>query len=44
MVKTLSHFLKDEYGATAVEYVLIAPLIAIALITGPTGFSFEQTV
>lgn len=30
-------FLKDESGATAVEYGLIAGLISVALITGATA-------
>ena len=29
-------FLKDESGATAIEYGLIAALISVALITGAT--------
>lgn len=29
-----SRFLKDESGATAIEYGLIASLIAVAVITG----------
>ena len=29
-------FLKDESGATAIEYGLIATLISVALITGAT--------
>lgn len=34
MPKLVSHFLKDESGATAIEYGLIAALIAVTLITG----------
>ena len=33
MTKFLSTFAKDESGATAIEYGLIAALIAVALIT-----------
>jgi pilus assembly protein Flp/PilA len=33
----LKRFLKDERGATAVEYGLIAGLISIALVTGATS-------
>jgi pilus assembly protein Flp/PilA len=34
-MKTLvSRFVKDESGATAIEYGLIAALIAVAIITG----------
>ncbi len=36
MAKLLSHFAKDESGATAIEYGLIAALIALAIITGAT--------
>ncbi|QRM53410.1 Flp family type IVb pilin [Sinorhizobium sp. BG8] len=32
-------FLKDERGATAVEYGLLAALIAIGLLSGLTAFS-----
>ena len=44
-----SKFLKDETGATAIEYALIATLIAVALIAGATtlgneiGDSFDRT-
>ena len=33
----LKHFLKDESGATAIEYGLIAALIAVVIITGVTA-------
>jgi pilus assembly protein Flp/PilA len=33
MTKFLTSFAKDESGATAIEYGLIAALIAVALIT-----------
>lgn len=36
MTKLLSRFIKDESGATAIEYGLIAALIALAIITGAT--------
>jgi pilus assembly protein Flp/PilA len=32
----LSRFLNDESGATAIEYGLIAALVAVAAITGMT--------
>jgi len=32
-----SRFLRDESGATAIEYGLIASLIAVAIITGATA-------
>jgi pilus assembly protein Flp/PilA len=34
---TVSRFLKDESGATAIEYGLIAALIAVAIITALTS-------
>lgn len=36
MTKIFARFLKDESGATAIEYGLIAALISVALITGAT--------
>ncbi|QYC10122.1 Flp family type IVb pilin [Brevundimonas nasdae] len=32
MTKFVSHFIKDESGATAIEYGLIAALIAVVII------------
>jgi len=37
MTTLLSRFVKDESGATAVEYGLIAALIAVAIIAGATA-------
>lgn len=34
MTKFISRFVKDESGATAIEYGLIAGLISIAIIAG----------
>ncbi len=34
MTKIFARFMKDESGATAIEYGLIAALISVALITG----------
>ena len=34
MSKFVTRFLKDESGATAIEYGLIAALIAVAIIVG----------
>ncbi len=34
MTKFVTRFLKDELGATAIEYGLIAALIAVVIITG----------
>jgi len=36
MSKIFARFMKDESGATAIEYGLIAALISVALITGAT--------
>ncbi|MFD1329643.1 Flp family type IVb pilin [Mycoplana ramosa] len=37
MTKIFARFLKDESGATAIEYGLIAALISVALIAGATA-------
>ena len=37
MTKLISRFIKDEDGATAIEYGLIAALIAVAIITAVTA-------
>ena len=37
MSKLIARFVKDESGATAIEYGLIAALIAVAIIAG-AGF------
>jgi pilus assembly protein Flp/PilA len=37
MTKIFARFMKDESGATAIEYGLIAALISVALITGATA-------
>lgn len=36
MTKIFARFMKDESGATAIEYGLIAALISVALIAGAT--------
>lgn len=36
-MRTISRFLKDETGATAIEYGLIAAGIALAIITAVKG-------
>lgn len=45
MSKIFARFLKDESGATAIEYGLIAALISVALIAGATtlGNSISDT-
>lgn len=37
MTNLINRFLKDESGATAIEYGLIAALIALAIIGGATA-------
>ncbi len=37
MSNIIARFVKDESGATAIEYGLIAALIALAIITGATA-------
>ena len=37
MLKTLKAFVKDESGATAIEYGLIAALVAVGLIAALTA-------
>jgi pilus assembly protein Flp/PilA len=36
MIRKLVHFIKDEEGATAVEYAIMAGLIAAVIITAVT--------
>jgi pilus assembly protein Flp/PilA len=36
MTNLISRFIRDESGATAIEYGLIAALIAVVIITGLT--------
>lgn len=45
MTKIFSRFLKDESGATAIEYGLIAALISVAIIAGASslGGSLNDT-
>ena len=43
MSKFVSRFLKDESGATAIEYGLIAALIAVVLVTVMTTLGNDLT-
>jgi pilus assembly protein Flp/PilA len=45
MSKFVTRFLKDESGATAIEYGLIAALVAVVLVTALTamGTSLKST-
>lgn len=45
MSKFVTRFLKDESGATAIEYGLIAALVAVVLVTavGAVGDNLETT-
>lgn len=42
-MKFLNQLLRDEQGATAIEYGLIAALIAVAAITAMQGLGNELT-
>lgn len=44
MVGMITSFLRDRRGATAIEYGLIAAIIASALIVGLGGFSDQLTI
>jgi len=37
MLRSMSRFLRDEEGATAIEYGIIAGLISVVMITAITG-------
>jgi len=41
IVISIHRFLREEEGANAVEYSLLAGLIAIALVVGATALGFE---
>jgi pilus assembly protein Flp/PilA len=41
MSKLVARFVKDESGATAIEYGLIAALIAVAIILGAGALGSE---
>jgi pilus assembly protein Flp/PilA len=43
MSKILARFKKNESGATAIEYGLIAALIAVAIIAGATTIGGQLT-
>jgi pilus assembly protein Flp/PilA len=43
MNATLNRFFKDESGATAIEYGLIAALVAVICITGLTTLGTKLT-
>jgi pilus assembly protein Flp/PilA len=43
MSKLVSRFIKDESGATAIEYALIAAGIAIAIISAVNGVGTALT-
>ncbi|GLR92241.1 Flp family type IVb pilin [Bradyrhizobium iriomotense] len=42
-MKTLVHFLRDESGATAIEYGLIAAGISLAIIAAVNGLGTKLT-
>lgn len=41
MTNLIARFVKDESGATAIEYGLIAALIAVAIIGGATAIGSQ---
>ena len=43
MNKLFSRFVRDESGATAIEYGLIAALISVAIITAVTSVGTKLT-
>jgi pilus assembly protein Flp/PilA len=43
MINLFSRFVRDESGATAIEYGLIAALIAVVIITGLTSVGTNLT-
>ena len=43
MTKLFTRFLKDESGATAIEYGLIAALISVGIIAGATSWAAAST-
>ena len=42
MTNVFARFVKDESGATAIEYGLIAALVAVAIIAGMTAVGTEH--
>ena len=42
MQKLVTRFIKDESGATAIEYGLIAALVAVACITALSAMSTQM--
>ena len=43
MSKFITRFVKDESGATAIEYGLIAALISVVIVTALTTIGTNQT-
>ena len=43
MLKFMRHILRDDTGATAVEYGLIVALIVLAMLTALQGIATENT-
>lgn len=41
LTNTITRFVKDEEGVTAIEYGLLAALIAVAIIVGATAAGTE---
>ncbi|MDP9990575.1 pilus assembly protein Flp/PilA [Variovorax boronicumulans] len=43
MINSITRFLRDEQGATAVEYGIIAGLLAVAIVTAVSGVGTKLT-
>jgi len=44
MINMIKNFVKDESGATAIEYGLIAALVAVAMITALTALGEQLQI
>jgi pilus assembly protein Flp/PilA len=44
MINMIKNFVKDESGATAIEYGLIAALVAVAIITALQALGAELNI
>lgn len=44
MINSITRFLRDEEGATAIEYGIIAGLVAVAIVASITGLGTKLGV
>jgi pilus assembly protein Flp/PilA len=44
MIQSLQNIAKDDQGATAIEYGLLAALLAMSIMVGVTGLASEVNV